>query len=98
MLCFSDTKAHHVLAAANDLGLSVPGDVSVIGSDDSPLALTLRPELTTVHQDIEQKGRLAATALSRAMQDASVGGAGVQHLRLPTELVIRARTAAPRRR
>ena len=63
VLCFSDVIAHGVVRAAEQLGLDVPRDVSVIGFDDSPLARRLRPQLTTVHQDVREKGRLAAAAL-----------------------------------
>ena len=44
------------MRAAEELGLSVPDDLSVVGFDDSPLARRLRPQLTTVRQDIAEKG------------------------------------------
>ena len=78
------------------LGLQVPADLSVVGFDDSPLARRLRPQLTTVHQDVSEKGRLAATALRVAMEH---DRAGTPHLAeqvvLPTELVVRHSTAPP---
>ena len=46
--------------AAEDLGLRVPEDVSVVGFDDSPLASRMRPALTTIRQDLTAKGRAAA--------------------------------------
>lgn len=63
VLCFSDTLAHGVMLAAQDRGLELPRDLSVVGFDDNPLAARLRPALTTIWQDVEEKGRLAAAAL-----------------------------------
>jgi len=98
VLCFSDVIAHGVVRAAEHLGLDVPGDLSVIGFDDSPLARRLRPQLTTVHQDVQEKGRLAAAALKAAMEHHRAGTQGpVEHRVLPTELVVRESTARPPR-
>jgi DNA-binding LacI/PurR family transcriptional regulator len=100
VLCFSDVIAHGVVRAAEQLGLDVPGDLSVAGFDDSPLARRLRPQLTTVHQDVEEKGRLAAAALKDAMEQHRSGTTGtepVRHVVLPTRLVVRDSTSAPAR-
>ena len=94
VLCYSDVLAHGVVRAAEDLGLSVPGDLSVIGFDDSPLAARLRPALTTVRQDIAAKGTAAAAALTAAMRAVRDGTAvPVEHILLSTELVVRESTA-----
>lgn len=100
VLCFSDTLAHGVLTAAHDRGLTVPGDLSIVGFDDSPLASSLRPTLTTVRQDIADKGRLAAAALVAVVQGQPEGASapGEWHHVLPTELVVRESTAAPAQR
>ncbi|WP_264775720.1 LacI family DNA-binding transcriptional regulator [Deinococcus aetherius] len=68
--CFaqSDESAVGAVAALEDLGLRVPGDVSVVGFDGLP-ELPLPVPLTTVAQDIP---RLARTALS-LMQEATSG-------------------------
>jgi DNA-binding LacI/PurR family transcriptional regulator len=96
LLCFSDAIAHAALQAAQDLGVEVPGQLSIIGFDDNPLATQLRPALTTVHQDIEAKGRAAATALTEAIDDAHAGTVRPpRHLVLPADLVIRDSTAPP---
>jgi DNA-binding LacI/PurR family transcriptional regulator len=96
VLCFSDVIAHGVVRAAEQLGLEVPGDVSVVGFDDSPLARRLRPQLTTVHQDVAGKGRLAAAALRTAMAHRGDGSVdGVDRVVLPTELVVRDSTGRP---
>ena len=93
VLCFSDVIARWVVRAADDLGLRVPDDLSVVGYDDSPLARRLRPELTTVRQDVAGKGRAAAAALTDAMARAQEGEqVDPGHLLLPTELVVREST------
>jgi DNA-binding LacI/PurR family transcriptional regulator len=67
VLCFSDALAGGVVRAAEDAGLRVPQDLSVVGYDDTPLARRMRPALTTVHQDAAEKGRLAAAELAAAV-------------------------------
>ncbi|MEO5833913.1 MAG: LacI family DNA-binding transcriptional regulator [Nakamurella sp.] len=98
VLCFSDTLAHGVMLAAQNRGLSLPRDLSIVGFDDNPLASRLRPALTTVRQDVAAKGRLAAGALIGLVEAARSGGddpAPAVQIQLPTELVVRASTAPP---
>lgn len=93
ILCFSDALAFWVVRAAEDLGLTVPGDVSVVGFDDNPLARRMRPALTTVRQDLDEKGRAAAGALTDAIDRVQKGRKPhVRHVLLPTELVERGST------
>jgi DNA-binding LacI/PurR family transcriptional regulator len=90
VLCFSDAVALGVVDTARDLGLSVPEDLSVVGFDDSPAARQFRPALTTVRQDVEEKGRAAAAALIAAMRAVADGQpVPAGHLLIPTELVVR---------
>jgi DNA-binding LacI/PurR family transcriptional regulator len=99
VLCYSDVIAHGVVRAAEQQGLRVPGDLSVVGFDDSPLARRLRPRLTTVHQDVHEKGRLAAAALRDAMAHHRAGTRQqAEQVVLPTTLVVRDSTAEPARR
>ena len=98
VLCFSDVIALGVSGAMSDLGRRVPADVSVVGFDDNPLARQARPALTTVRQDVVAKGRESAAALLAMILRAKNGDVGrARHLVLPTELVVRASTAAPPR-
>jgi DNA-binding LacI/PurR family transcriptional regulator len=57
VLCMSDELALGALRAAGELGLSVPGEVSIVGFDDTPAASWADPPLTTVRQDLVEKGR-----------------------------------------
>jgi DNA-binding LacI/PurR family transcriptional regulator len=90
ILCFSDAFAVQVLRAARDVGLSVPGDLSVVGYDDSPLARQVDPQLTTVRQDLAAKAEAAVAALTVALaaQKNDQPPAETATL-LPTELVVR---------
>jgi DNA-binding LacI/PurR family transcriptional regulator len=87
VLCFSDVFAQAVVRVAEELGRSVPGDLSVVGYDDSPLASTSRPSLTTVQQDVSAKGHLAAGMLADAIE----GRPAASQL-LPAMLVVREST------
>jgi DNA-binding LacI/PurR family transcriptional regulator len=88
IVCLSDEVAAGVLDAAADRGMAVPGDVSVVGFDDTSTALTTRPPLTTVHQPLAAKGEAAARLL--------LDGAPTTDLVLPTELIVRGTTGPPR--
>jgi hypothetical protein len=75
------------LAAAAELGLSVPGDLAVAGFDDIPLAAYVRPTLTTMRVPIDELGRRAVTQLTAAI--AAPGTMRAKATTLPTELVVR---------
>jgi LacI family transcriptional regulator len=53
VFCFSDSIAYGVYAATRELGLAVPGDVSVAGYDDHPMSALLTPPLTSVDWNID---------------------------------------------
>jgi DNA-binding LacI/PurR family transcriptional regulator len=55
----TDNLAIGVLHAAHSLGLDIPGQVSVVGFDDIPLAAYTAPPLTTVHNPITEMAELA---------------------------------------
>jgi LacI family transcriptional regulator len=71
VFCFADSIAYGVYAAAQELGLSIPGDVSVMGYDDYPMSGLLTPGLTTVDWDIDGIVR-AAVRLVAAAADGGV--------------------------
>lgn len=85
----SDEMGLGVLAALEDLGLSVPGDVSVVGFDDLP---EIGEGLTTVRQDI---GDIAARAV-RLLKE-GLRGEPVRHEVVPVKLIVRGTTARKRR-
>jgi LacI family transcriptional regulator len=59
----NDDMAAATMAVAHRNGLDVPGDLSVAGFDDTPLATTVWPELTTVRQPIAEMAREAVRLL-----------------------------------
>jgi alanine racemase len=63
MLCGSDLMALGAIRAARSRGLSVPGDISVVGYDDSPLIAFTDPPLTTVRQPVLAMSMAAVRAL-----------------------------------
>lgn len=63
ILCFNDTAAIGAMRALKEAGLSVPGDVSVIGFDDILSAAFQVPSLTTIRQPLEKMGQVASQVL-----------------------------------
>ena len=59
----NDEMAAGIYKAALRMGLSIPGDLSVVGYDDSPLASQLWPSLTTIRLPVRDLGRQAAAML-----------------------------------
>jgi DNA-binding LacI/PurR family transcriptional regulator len=95
VLCITDRLALGALAAARQAGLGVPRDLSVIGFDDIPKTAQAEPPLTTIHQALHEKGRLAGQALVGLLR----GEAIAEHTDLAVRLVVRGSTGpAPRQR
>jgi LacI family transcriptional regulator len=67
LLAINDMLAIAVIRAASDLGLTIPGDLSVAGFDDIPFASYSVPRLTTVSGKAEQSGRDAVKLLLRRL-------------------------------
>ena len=59
----SDLMATGAMKAIKDTGLTVPGDISLVGYDDIPMSSFLNPALTTVRQDRRILGRMAVEML-----------------------------------
>ena len=87
---YSDLLAIGAMRAAQDLGISIPRDLSVIGFDDIALASYTNPRLTTIHQNKQQIGELAVKQLLKRIQSPELPA---ETILLPTELVIRESTA-----
>ena len=67
IVTMSDVLAIGALEAARGMGLRVPQDLSLTGYDDVPAARWVTPQLTTVHQQIRAKGKLAVELLVKLM-------------------------------
>jgi DNA-binding LacI/PurR family transcriptional regulator len=82
----SDPMAVGALTVLREHGRQVPGDVAVVGFDDSPVSQHTDPPLTSVHQPAERMGQEMAALLLAQME----GRAGPDDsVVLPTELVVR---------
>lgn len=89
----NDQMALGVMRALSLHGLSVPGDVAVVGYDDMPEAEYFNPSLTTVTHDFETAGRTCLEFLLRLIRDPD---APAERLVIKPELVRRESTAKPR--
>jgi DNA-binding LacI/PurR family transcriptional regulator len=89
----NDAQAFGVLQALAELGLRAPGDVSVVGFDDLPVAAWAAPALTTVRQPL---AAMAATAFRMLRAGGADTAAQAHHVELATTLVVRDSTAPPR--
>jgi DNA-binding LacI/PurR family transcriptional regulator len=92
----NDLSAVGVLAAADDHGLRVPDDLSVIGYDNTVFARMRRVSLTTVDPHITEVGRVAGELLLDSIDHPvpASEGRGVTRL-VPPSLITRSTTAAP---
>src|SRR6202042_3280168 len=89
VICASDVLALGAIRAVRRAGLSVPGDVSVVGFDDSGWLNCTDPPLTTVRQPIESMGKAAVALLVNQMESVSVYA---EELLFEPELVVRGST------
>jgi DNA-binding LacI/PurR family transcriptional regulator len=95
VICGSDVLALGAIRAVRRAGLSVPGDVSVVGFDDSAFMNCTDPPLTTVRQPIESMGKAAVALLVNQMESIAVNS---EELLFEPELVVRGSTGpAPER-
>ncbi len=87
----NDDMACGVMREAHERGLSIPGDLSVCGFDDTPASLVMSPGLTTVRQPCREIGCLAAESVLQSIRDPALR----QQARVPYQLRLRESTAAP---
>jgi LacI family transcriptional regulator len=92
----NDDMATATVAIAHRRGLEVPADLTVCGFDDTPIARTMWPELTTIRQPIQEMSRQALELLVKELQ-AERGGESHKpsHITLDCTLIRRQSDAAP---
>src|SRR5215207_1696361 len=93
VLAMSDELAIGTLAAARELKLRVPPDLSVLGWDDSPSARASDPALTTIAQSLHDQGRTCARLLITATRG-EIAADELVHL-APWQLITRDSTGPP---
>lgn len=94
VLVFNNELTAGVLDAVRNRNLDLPGDVSIVGFDDSRWARLMKPSLTVVMQPAYEMGYLAGERLVSLLNRPGVRGTVT---RLPTKLIVRESTASPRR-
>jgi len=95
----NDDMAAATVAVAHRLGLDVPGDLTVVGCDDTAIATTIWPELSTIRQPITEMACTAVNLLVRRVRAQRAGAdEPAQQVCMDFELVRRQSDAAPRQR
>lgn len=84
----NDHQALGLIKAFAEKGISVPGDISIVGFDDIPEAAYFAPALTTVRQDFDQLGNLAINRMLAQLREPVKSAAYI----IRPELVVRAST------
>lgn len=87
---FSDYYASMALDIAHGLGLRVPEDLSLVGFDNNIFAETCRPQLTTIHNPLEEQAEAAVKMLMVRLRGEEPAQAQIV---VPTRLVVRQSTA-----
>lgn len=93
IFCGSDLIALGAMSALEEEGVSIPGEMSVIGIDDVSFAFLARPPLTTISVPRERVGELAFEALEKILRLKRRKGSEYS---VKTNLVVRKSTAPPR--
>jgi DNA-binding LacI/PurR family transcriptional regulator len=87
----TDVIAFSAMRAIVASGLTVPGDVAVVGFDDISLASHVTPTLTTVRQDLQRGAKTLVELLFRR-----IDGEATPSATMPAELIVRESSAAAR--
>jgi LacI family transcriptional regulator len=93
IFAFNDEMAVGAMRVAEQRGLRLPDDLSIVGFDDLEKAEIVRPALTTLRQPLAEMGRMAVSLLTRVVEDQPIEAMRVE---LATKLVVRDSTAPPR--
>ncbi len=82
----NDNMAVGAMRAVLERGLRVPEDVSIVGFDDTEVARSVYPRLTTVRQPLAELGRTAVSLLNRLIDGQTIEALRVE---LATRLIVR---------
>lgn len=95
----NDDMAAGAMAVAHGMGLRIPEDLTVVGFDDTPVATTVWPELTTIHQPVTAMGRAAVSLMLEDIRRKRNGRPkNPIHQVMKYTLVKRQSSASPRRK
>lgn len=87
--CYNDMTAIGLLRAARAAGLSVPGDLAIVGFDDIPFAAYVHPALTTIAQPKIEMGQQAMDMVMELMGTHDPQAEGMSHVVVKGHLVVR---------
>ena len=73
VMCVNDVLAAGAMQRARQMGIDVPGDVSITGFDDIDVAELVTPPLTTVHVPHRRMGTMAADELVKMVETKQAG-------------------------
>ena len=85
VMCGNDVLGAGAISRANEMGIRIPGEISITGFDDIDIAEVIQPKLTTVHVPHRRMGESAARLLLSMLY----GEAEQQGIELETEIIIR---------
>jgi LacI family transcriptional regulator len=92
----NDDMAAAAACAARQMGLELPGSLSIAGFDDAPVASMMWPQLATVRQPVREIARIAADLIIQHRPHRHGWPRPIPRPRLDLELVMRGSIARPR--
>lgn len=97
IICATDILALGVMHAANEAGISIPDQLSVVGMDDLALSAYTSPALSSIGVPREQVGKVAVESLARSIRDLRQENARTSYAQTVEPLFIERRSVGPRR-
>lgn len=92
IFCYNDDTVHRIIDPVREAGLSIPGDISLLGFGNKPVGRQHIP-ITTFDQDPHRIGRTAAGMYIDRVYDKKKNN--MRHEMIDVKIVVRASTAAP---
>lgn len=96
IITYNDMTAVDLIQDLMDMGIDVPGQISVVSVDDSYICRVLRPRITSMSHPLEVMGYRAAYMLHNRIENGAQGQTHGIHELYPSEVVIRQTTSSPR--
>lgn len=93
VIATSDDMAISFMSGMRKLGWNIPGDLSIVSFDGSPVCAFCAPPLTTIEQPVEEMGHAAASLLLEAIEKGGLNPA--RRIVIPSRLIMRESVAAP---
>jgi LacI family transcriptional regulator len=95
IITYNDMTAVDLIQDLMDLGIDVPGKISVVSVDDSYICRVLRPRITSMSHPLEDMGYRSAYMLHNRIENGALDDNQGIHELYPSEVVIRQTTAVP---